>query len=388
MDMAQGFINAFDTEQQNNERLSQNRAIMDMVNNFVTASNYQDQQGPPTDDQGNALPSNPYADRQRQENMAKIYALTDNPDQATAMPQGQLGPMVTALMAGASPEANAAKQWDMMNRQKELQTQGNIAKQTRLEQALQAKADRQEAEILAKNKIGQLQSDLEAGRITQEQYTAGVNHLMGIPYNAPGAVGEAQAFLQLPQEIQAKVLEFLRSKSGAIQQGRQDFKIINPPALHAPTMQNDEQGQYYMAPDGQGGWKAVRPEGVGMKTGAAKSGGGNDQAILNQILGGNQPQSSGGIGGFLKGLFSGGTPGEAPTYDNAAGGSDADISKPFQAPNPQATAPAAPVQIAPQGSRTGFLPPQAEATLKEGTVTNFKNGQSWTKKNGKAVRVK
>ena len=148
MDFAQLAADTWDKEQANGQRLEQNKAIMDIVNNFVTTSNYRDQQGPPLDDQGNELPSNPYADRQRQENMAKIYALTDNPDQATAMPLGQLGPLMTQLMSGASPEANAAKQWDMMNRQKELQTQGNIAKAQRQQEWINAKAEKEAAAAL------------------------------------------------------------------------------------------------------------------------------------------------------------------------------------------------------------------------------------------------
>jgi hypothetical protein len=42
----------------------------------------------------------------------------------------------------------------------------------------------------------------------------------------------------------------------------------------------------------------------------------------------------------------------------------------------------------PDKGGAGAIPPEARAKLKEGVVTTFNNGQSWTLKNGEAVRVK
>lgn len=384
MDYAQLAANTWDTEQANGQRYDQNKAIMDIVNNFITASNAQDQQGPATDDQGNQLPSNPYADRMRQTNMAKLYALTDNPDQATAMPQGQLGPMVTALMSGASPEANAAKQWDMMQRQLELRAQADASKQQRLDQALEAKAQRQEAAQLADTQKAKAFNDLgkylAEGRIDKPTYDAAVQHLL-IGTTITNPVSEFETVTGYgPQDRGTQpyanaFMQYLNAKAN-------NMKVIVPPQEKNPQIVqgNDEGGQYIY--DYTNNKKTYIG---GQKQGVAKPQDAGTQAALAALTG-NQPQAQGigaKVGGFLSSMFGGQT--AAPSGDafSAQGIEDnQNQAQPMTIPNPTATA-----QPSNQPAASNVMPTMPDpATHKGRAIKDTKtgaryisNGITWVK---------
>ena len=90
MDPAKGFINSFDAEQRNNQRISANKTTLEMAKSWVRAQ------------------ESPYPDNQP--DFAALYSLIDNPG-SLAMNPYLLSQMVSDLM-GRITERNARRTTD------------------------------------------------------------------------------------------------------------------------------------------------------------------------------------------------------------------------------------------------------------------------------------